>query len=81
MQKIECKKKDNCVTVQICAAEPDGWFMCGITYRVSSKYFTLNTQYMSCSYIVFSLKIESAFQNMYHFWPKNGGKKWSRKIF
>ena len=27
VQKIERKKKDNCVTVQICAAEPDGWFI------------------------------------------------------
>ena len=27
VQNIECKKKDNCVTVQIYAAEPDDWFI------------------------------------------------------
>ena len=40
-----------------------------------------NTSYLTDSYIVFILKIESVLIQKYNFWPENDGEKWSRKIY
>ena len=37
-----------------------------------------NTSYLTESYIIFTLKMESV-SKKYNFWPKNDGEKWSRK--
>ena len=38
----------------------------------------INKSYLTDSYIVFTLEIESV-SKKYSFWPKNDGEKWSRK--
>ena len=40
-----------------------------------------NTSYLTHSYIVFTLKIESVSIKKYNFGHKNDGETWSRKIY
>ena len=40
----------------------------------------INTSYLTDSYIGFTVKMEPVNNQKHHFWPKNVGEKWSRKI-
>ena len=50
------------------------------TLKPITRVSFINTSYLTDSYIVFTLKMESV-SKKYNFWPKNDGEKWSRKIY